>query len=102
MKYRKIGPFRSSAIAYGSMPLSIEGHPGARPRSRSSMMSWTLDAPTSTLPGPTTPRAARNNTAKSSSQTPWNPGMGTAQHSRWRPKLVTFGALTITGKRFGT
>ena len=28
MKYRKIGPFRSSAIAYGSMPLSIEGHPG--------------------------------------------------------------------------
>ena len=27
MKYRKIGPFRTSAIAYGSMPLSIEGRP---------------------------------------------------------------------------
>ena len=25
MKYRQIGPFRTSAIAYGSMPLSIEG-----------------------------------------------------------------------------
>lgn len=27
MKYRQIGPFRTSAIAYGSMPLSIEGRP---------------------------------------------------------------------------
>ena len=27
MKYRKIGPYRVSAISYGCMPLSIEGHP---------------------------------------------------------------------------
>ena len=63
--FRNLGPFRTTAIGHGEMPLTIENQSWSRCRYRNHCTPrWMPDAVTSTPLGRTTRRAKRNRPAK--------------------------------------
>ena len=86
--FRNLGPFHTTAIGHGEMPLTIENNRGHDVGIETCTPRLTPAAATSTPHGPTTRRAKRNRPAKSWSAKRWTHGRGRVRKSPWPPRSV--------------
>ncbi|GAE70275.1 possible oxidoreductase of the aldo/keto reductase family [Cutibacterium acnes JCM 18909] len=101
MKYRQIGPFRTSAIAYGSMPLSIEGRPDRE--TAINILHDVLDAGCTHIDTAWAyyESGGVEQYGERLVADAWRHGMVTIRQSRWPLKSGTFAVSTTRGNPFG-